>query len=287
MKQMVDERSRHAGSGRLPRGGAANVANAPRPADADRGRHDCRRVFCLRRENARRLARDREKSSASGSRSAGDEWLRAYQGDRLRPATRSASGPATSLRSRQYGAGMGVSPIWASSAPAASRPASIRPIRPRRSNIWSTIHAPACCSSRTTSSSTRCWQAALAARRSQRIVVFDMEGLSGFPIRWCSRFADFLAEGRAHIAGREDRWEEMIACRGAGRSCDPGLHLGHDRSAQGRDASPTATYVTQMRHANDLLSLYRRAKSVWSSCRSATSPNGSAATTTSHRDRRR
>ena len=36
----------------------------------------------------------------------------------------------------------GCSPIWASSAPAAFRPASIRPIRLRKSNISSTIPEP-------------------------------------------------------------------------------------------------------------------------------------------------
>ena len=48
----------------------------------------------------------------------------------------------------------------------------------------------------------------------ERIVIFDMEGLAKFSDPMCVSFASFLAEGRARMRGREDRWEEMIAARG-------------------------------------------------------------------------
>jgi long-chain acyl-CoA synthetase len=87
----------------------------------------------------------------------------------------------------------------------------------------------------------------------ERIVVFDMEGLAKFSDPMCVSFASFLAEGRARIAGREDRWEEMIASRGpddlailvytSGTTGPPkGVMLSH------------RNVVTQMRHATDVLS---------------------------------
>ena len=87
----------------------------------------------------------------------------------------------------------------------------------------------------------------------ERIVIFDMEGLAKFSDPMCVSFASFLAEGRARMAGREDRWEEMIAARGpddlailvytSGTTGPPkGVMLSH------------RNIVTQMRHATDVLS---------------------------------
>ena len=87
----------------------------------------------------------------------------------------------------------------------------------------------------------------------ERIVIFDMEGLAKFSDPMCVSFASFLAEGRARMAGREDRWEEMIASRGpddlailvytSGTTGPPkGVMLSH------------RNVVTQMRHATDVLS---------------------------------
>src|SRR6266436_3998594 len=50
----------------------------------------------------------------------------------------------------------------------------------------------------------------------QRIVVFDMEGLSGFCDPMVLSLAEFMALGRNHIGGREALWEDMIASREAG-----------------------------------------------------------------------
>src|SRR3954463_9525047 len=43
------------------------------------------------------------------------------------------------------------------------------------------------------------------------IVVFDMEGLSGFSDPMVMSLDEFMALGRNHITGREALWDEMIA----------------------------------------------------------------------------
>src|ERR1700686_4397241 len=50
----------------------------------------------------------------------------------------------------------------------------------------------------------------------ERIVVFDMEGLSGFSDPMVMSLAEFMALGRNHMVGRETLWDEMIASRGSG-----------------------------------------------------------------------
>lgn len=49
----------------------------------------------------------------------------------------------------------------------------------------------------------------------ERIVVFDMEGLSGFIDPMVMSLAEFMALGSNHIQGRETLWDEMVASRGA------------------------------------------------------------------------
>lgn len=48
----------------------------------------------------------------------------------------------------------------------------------------------------------------------ERIVVFDMEGLSGFSDPMVMSLDEFMALGRNAMMGREAAWEEMIASRG-------------------------------------------------------------------------
>src|SRR4029077_20338416 len=50
----------------------------------------------------------------------------------------------------------------------------------------------------------------------QKIVVFDMEGLSAFSDPMVLSLAEFMALGRNHIQAREALGDEMIASRGAG-----------------------------------------------------------------------
>src|SRR3954447_13457155 len=49
----------------------------------------------------------------------------------------------------------------------------------------------------------------------QRIVVFDMEGLTAFSDSMVMSLAEFTALGRNHMQDREALWDEMIASRAA------------------------------------------------------------------------
>ena len=70
----------------------------------------------------------------------------------------------------------------------------------------------------------------------QKIVVFDMEGLSAFSDPMVLSLAEFMALGRNHAQGKEALWDEMIGSRSCRRSRHPRLYVGHHRPAQGRDA---------------------------------------------------
>jgi long-chain acyl-CoA synthetase len=85
----------------------------------------------------------------------------------------------------------------------------------------------------------------------ERIVVFDMEGLSGFSDSMVMSLAEFTALGRNHIQGREALWEEMVVSRGA----DDLAILVYTSGTTGppKGAMHSNRGVThQMRHANDL-----------------------------------
>src|ERR1700710_2382211 len=85
----------------------------------------------------------------------------------------------------------------------------------------------------------------------QKIVVFDMEGLSGFSDPMVMSLAEFMALGSNHSKGRETLWDEMIASRGA----DDLAILVYTSGTTGppKGAMHSNRSVThQMRHANDL-----------------------------------
>ncbi len=85
----------------------------------------------------------------------------------------------------------------------------------------------------------------------QRIVVFDMEGLSGFSDPMVMSLAEFTAFGRNHIAGHEALWSEMVGSRRA----DDLAILVYTSGTTGppKGAMHSNRGVTyQMRHANDL-----------------------------------
>src|SRR6202043_2812775 len=85
----------------------------------------------------------------------------------------------------------------------------------------------------------------------ERIVVFDMEGLSGFSDAMVMSLAEFLALGSNHMVGRGTLWDEMIASRGA----DDLAILVYTSGTTGppKGAMHSNRSVThQMRHANDL-----------------------------------
>jgi long-chain acyl-CoA synthetase len=85
----------------------------------------------------------------------------------------------------------------------------------------------------------------------QKIVVFDMEGLSGFTDPMVLSLAEFMALGRNHEQGNEALWDEMIGSR---RAEDLSILVytsgttGPPKGAMHSNRSVTH----QMRHANDL-----------------------------------
>jgi len=98
----------------------------------------------------------------------------------------------------------------------------------------------ASCLSKTTSNSTRRWRCATQLPQLRKIIVFDMEGLRDLHDPMVMSL-DALRE-----PGPRLRRKPAPACCSAAaavparRPGDPGLHLRHDRQAQGRHASATA-----------------------------------------------
>jgi len=85
----------------------------------------------------------------------------------------------------------------------------------------------------------------------ERIVVFDMEGLSGFSDPMVMSLAEFMALGQNHRQGREELWDEMVGSRTA----DDLAILVYTSGTTGppKGAMHSNRSVThQMRHANDL-----------------------------------
>ncbi|APG15729.1 long-chain acyl-CoA synthetase [Bradyrhizobium elkanii] len=87
----------------------------------------------------------------------------------------------------------------------------------------------------------------------QKIIVFDMEGLSGFSDDMVMSLDEFRALGRNHMVGREALWQEMIDSR----SADDLVILVYTSGTTGppKGAMHANRSVThQMRHANDFIS---------------------------------
>lgn len=86
----------------------------------------------------------------------------------------------------------------------------------------------------------------------QRIIVFDMEGLSGFSDDMVMSLAEFRALGRNHMAGREALWQEMIDSRSAEDLAVLVYTSGTTGPPKGAmHANRSVTH--QMRHANDFI----------------------------------
>ncbi|WLB53374.1 AMP-dependent synthetase/ligase [Bradyrhizobium japonicum] len=87
----------------------------------------------------------------------------------------------------------------------------------------------------------------------QKIIVFDMEGLSGFFDDMVMSLDEFRALGRNHMVGREALWQELIDSR----SADDLVILVYTSGTTGppKGAMHANRSVThQMRHANDFIS---------------------------------
>lgn len=85
----------------------------------------------------------------------------------------------------------------------------------------------------------------------QKIIVFDMEGLSAFSDPMVLSLAEFTALGRNHAQGREALWDEMIGSRSAGDLAILVYTSGTTGPPKGAMHS-NRSVTHQMRHANDL-----------------------------------
>src|SRR5260370_1767144 len=86
----------------------------------------------------------------------------------------------------------------------------------------------------------------------QKIIVFDMEGLSGFSDPMVMSLAEFMALGSNHMVGREPLWDELIASRGAGDLAILVYTSGTTGPPKGAMHS-NRSVTHQMRHATDLI----------------------------------
>lgn len=85
----------------------------------------------------------------------------------------------------------------------------------------------------------------------QKIIVFDMEGLSGFTDPIVLSLAEFMALGRNHAQGKEALWDEMIGSRSASDLAILVYTSGTTGPPKGAMHS-NRSVTHQMRHANDL-----------------------------------
>ena len=175
---------------------------------------------------------------------------------------------------------MAAAPTWASSAAAACPTASIRPTRRRRSNICARTRAPSCCSSRTTSSSTRRSRCARGCRGCARSSCSTWKACASLHDPQVISLDALRALGREYDARSiPAQWERRVAARQPDRPRGAGLHLRHHRQAEGRDASPREPGRRDARLQPTLFAQDERTTSACASCRCATSPSAWSAST--------
>ena len=86
----------------------------------------------------------------------------------------------------------------------------------------------------------------------EKIVVFDMEGLSGFSDPMVFSLAEFMALGQNHEQGRSALWDEMIGSRTTNDLAILVYTSGTTGPPKGAMHS-NRSVTHQMRHANDLI----------------------------------
>ena len=142
-------------------------------------------------------------------------------------------------------------PTWASCAPAAFHPASIRPTPSSQVEYLINDSSTKVIFAEDEEQLDKILSCRSRCPTLQKIVVFDMEGLSGFIDPMVLSLAEFMALGRNHEQGNEALWDEMIGSR----SADDLAILVYTSGTTGppKGAMHSNRSVThQMRHANDL-----------------------------------
>ena len=142
-------------------------------------------------------------------------------------------------------------PTWASCAPAASHPESIRPTPSSQVEYLINDSSTKVIFAEDEEQLDKILSCRSRCPTLQKIVVFDMEGLSGFTDPMVLSLAEFMALGRNHAQGNEALWDEMIGSR----SADDLAILVYTSGTTGppKGAMHSNRSVThQMRHANDL-----------------------------------
>ncbi len=86
----------------------------------------------------------------------------------------------------------------------------------------------------------------------EKIVIFDMDGLSGFNDPMAMSFDEFRALGRNHMSGRETLWDEMVGSRSAEDLAILVYTSGTTGPPKGAMHS-NKSVTHQMRHADTLL----------------------------------
>ena len=131
-------------------------------------------------------------------------------------------------------------------AAAASPTASIRPTRPRRCSTCARTRAPRVLFVEDDEQLDKALEVRARLPLLRKIVVFDMEGLRDFDDPSVISL-DALARARPRATASAHPGELDAARRRlpARRPGDPGLHLGHHRQAQGRDALARAASSTR------------------------------------------